>query len=56
MVTILISAAVRGAPLFRGGVLIKGRRLFQCGYPKVRGLLEGGVFLKPGAYQGKYGI
>ena len=34
MVTILLSAA------FRGVALIRGRRLFQCGDPKVRRLLE----------------
>ena len=48
MVTILISAA------FRGAALLRGRRLFQCGYPKVRRLLEGGAYLRPGAYQRKY--
>ena len=34
----------------QGEVLIKGRRLFQCGYLKVRRLLDGG------AYQRKNGI
>ena len=24
--------------------LIRGRRLFQCGYPKVRRILEGGAY------------
>ena len=44
MVTILISAAFRGAKLIRGG------RLFQRGYPKVWPLLEGGGYLRPGGY------
>ena len=56
MGTILISAAFRGAVLIREEVLIRGealireKRLFQCGYPKVRRLLEGGTYLRPGAY------
>ena len=41
--------------VFRGAVLIRGRSLIQCGYPKVRPLLEGGVYLRPGAYQRIYG-
>ena len=40
MVTILISAAFRGAALIRGEALIRARRLVQCGYPKVRRLFE----------------
>ena len=55
IVTILISAAFGGAALIRGEALTRGRRLFQCGYPKVRRLLEGGAYLRPGAYQRKYG-
>ena len=50
IVTILISTVYRGATLIRGEALIIGRRLFQCGYPKVRRLLGGGT------YQRKYGI
>ena len=50
IVTILISAVFRGAALIRGEALIRGRRLFQCGYPKVRRLLEGGSYLRPGDY------
>ena len=42
--------AFRGATLIRGEALIRGRRLFQCGYPKVRRLLEGGAYLRPAAY------
>ena len=34
--TILTRAAFRGAALITGEALIRGRRLFQCGYPKVR--------------------
>ena len=44
MVTILISAS------FRGVALIRGRRLFQCGYPKMWRILEGGAYFRPGAY------
>ena len=40
MVTILVSAASRGVVLIRGEALIRGRHLFQCGYPKVRYLFE----------------
>ena len=43
MVTILISAAFRGAALISGEARIRGRRLFLCGYPKVRRLLEGEI-------------
>ena len=60
IVTILISAAFRGAALIRGNALIRGMRLFQCGYPKVwlllerRRLLEGGAYLRSSSYQRKY--
>ena len=47
--TFLISAA------FKGVALITGRSLFQCGYTKVRFILEGGAYLRPGAYLRKYG-
>ena len=30
---ILTSTAFRGVALIRGETLIKGRRLFKCGYP-----------------------
>ena len=50
METILINATFRGTVLNRGAALITGRRLFQCGYLKVKRLLEGGAYLKPGAY------
>ena len=30
--------------VFRGGALIRGRHLFQCGYPKVRRLCEVGPY------------
>ena len=44
MVAILINVP------FRGAAIIRGKRLFQCGYPKVRLLLEGGgVYLRLGA-------
>ena len=49
MVTILISTAFRGAALIRGETLIRGRRVVQCEYPKVLGLLEGGAYARPGA-------
>ena len=45
MVAVLISAA------FRDVAFIRGRPLFQCGYPKVRRLLAGGAYLRRGAYQ-----
>ena len=35
---------------FRNTALIRGRHLFQCRYPKVRRLLDGGTRLRPGAY------
>ena len=48
MVTILISAAFIGAAFIRGEASIRGRRLFHCGYTKVRRVLEGGAYLRPG--------
>ena len=50
VVTILISAVLRGAALISGQAFIRARRLFQCGYPKVRRLLKDGAYLRPGAY------
>ena len=50
IIIIIISAVFRGAALIRGEPLIRGRGLFQCGYPKVRRLLQGAVYLRPGAY------
>ena len=50
IVTILINTAFRGAALTRGEALMRGRRLFQCEYPKMLHLLEGGAYLTPGAY------
>ena len=50
MVSILIITA------FRDAALIRERRLFQCGYPKVRWLLEDDAYLRPDAYYRKYGI
>ena len=51
MVNILIGAAFRGAALIKREALIRGKRLFQCGYPKVQRLLEGGIaYLTLGAY------
>ena len=50
IVTILISAVFRDAALFRGEARIRGRRLFQCGYPEVQRLSEGGTYLRPDAY------
>ena len=41
---------------FRGVALIRGRLLFQCGYPKVQPLLEESTYLRSGAYQRKYSI
>ena len=35
--------------------LLEGRHSFKCEYPKVRRLLEGGAYLRPGAYYRKYG-
>ena len=56
IVTILISTTFIVTALIRREVLIRGRRLFQCRYSKVLHLIEGGVYLKPGAYQRKYGL
>ena len=50
IVAILISAAFRGVTLIKGEALIRERHLFQCGYPNVQHLLEGGAYLRPGAY------
>ena len=50
IVTILISTRFGGAVLIRGEALIKEKRLFQCGYPKVQRLLECGAYLRSGAY------
>ena len=51
MVTILISAAFKGAVLIRGEAPIRGGgRLFKYGHPKKRRLLEGGAYLKLCAY------
>ena len=50
MVTVLISGTFGGAALVRGEALIKARRFFQYGYPKGKHLLEGGAYLRPGAY------
>ena len=33
---------------------LEGRCLFQCRYLKMQRLLEGGAYLRPGAYQRKY--
>ena len=41
--------------IIRREALIRGRRLIQCGYVKVQRLLEGGSYLRPGAYQREYG-
>ena len=54
--TILINAAFRDAALIRGEVLIRGKHLFQYGYPKMWRLLEGGAYFNMvtkicGAYQ-----
>ena len=40
MATALVSAAFIGAALIRLEALIRGRYLFQCGYPKARRLFE----------------
>ena len=45
-----MSAVFRGAALIRREALIRGRHLFQCEFAKVRRLLEGGAYLRPGAY------
>ena len=50
VVTILINTAFRVGALIRGEVLIRGRRLLQFGHQKERRLLEGGAYLRLGAY------
>ena len=40
IVTIPRSAAFRGGALIKGAALFRGRRVFQCGYPKLRRLFE----------------
>ena len=55
MVTILISPAIRGEALITGEVRIRKRRLIQCGKPKLRRFVKGGAYLRPSAYQRKYG-
>ena len=50
LVAILLSAVFSGAALTRGETLIRERRLLECGYLKVRCFLEGGAYLRPGAY------
>ena len=44
--TVLMSAVFRGAALIGGEALIRGRRFFQCGYPKVRCLFEAQCLLE----------
>ena len=44
------------ASSFKDAALIRGRGLFQYGYTKVRCLLNGSVYLEPGAYHTKYSI
>ena len=34
-------ASSKISDVFRGAALIRGRRLFQCGHPKVRRLIAG---------------
>ena len=55
IVTILISAIFRGVALIKREALIRGKRLLNYGYSKVRHLLEGDAYLNPGAYYRKYG-
>ena len=50
MLTILISAAFKSAALTRREALIRGKRLFECGYPKVPRSLEDDAYLLLGAY------
>ena len=45
-VTILINTAFRGESLIRKEALVRGRRLFQCEYAKVRRLFEAERLLK----------
>ena len=47
MITVLMNAAFLGATLIRGEALIRGKRLFQCGYPKMSSLLEGALIWGP---------
>ena len=44
----IVTALIR--VVFRGAAFIRGRRVFQCQYSKVRRLLEGDTYLRPGAY------
>ena len=55
IVTILISAVLGSGAFIRGETLIRGRCLFQCGYPNMRRLLERGTYFGLGACQRKYG-
>ena len=55
IVTILISTVFSSVVLIRGETLIRGRRFFRCGYPKVRRLFKCGYskvrrLLEGGAY------
>ena len=50
MVTILISVAFKSAALTRREALIRGKWLFECGYPKVPRSLEDDAYLLLGAY------
>ena len=45
MVTILIIPVFRSVFLIRGEVVIRKKRLLQCGYVEVWLLLEGGTYL-----------
>ena len=56
IVTILMSAAFRGATFISEEALIRRKRLFQCGYPKMRLLFRNGAYLTPNTYQRKYSI
>ena len=50
-ITILISAASSlNAVLIKEDALIRGKRLIQYGHPKMRRLIEGGAYLRPGVY------
>lgn len=46
MVTILIIAVFRSVVLIRGVMVIRKKRLLQCGYLQVWLLLEGGTYLR----------
>ena len=50
MVTILINTTFRRGVSIRGEALIRGKHLFQSGYPKVLCLLEGNTYLRPSTY------